>query len=128
MQALPLGHHEQAQELSTRWQGPPTARFNFAIIVIAAINLASALAMITYILFDARVLARSLRVQRVFHVHPAEVFPLIISVAIVVQGIISFVAQCLTFPTNSTPIQPKIYCEAFPQIIWPSKLSQPSVR
>ncbi|KAL9578172.1 MAG: hypothetical protein Q9212_005887 [Teloschistes hypoglaucus] len=72
MQALPLGHHEQARDLSTRWAEPPTARFNLAVIVIAAVNVAAALTMITFILFDARILARSLRVQRVFHVHPAE--------------------------------------------------------
>lgn len=128
MQALPLGHHEQARELSTRWYGPPTARFNLAVVVIAAVNVAAALAMISYILFDARILARSLRVQRVFHVHPAEVFPLIISVAIVVQGIVFLIAQSLTFPTNFTPIQLRTYCEALPQILWPSKKSQPSVR
>lgn len=126
MQTLHLGHHEQSQELSTRGIGFPTCtRFDLAVIIIAAINVTAALAMISYILFDARILARSLQVQRVFHIHPAEVFPLIISIAIIVQGTISIYVQSITFSLHLIKSLSPLNLQAIGQLAWSGKQSSP---
>ncbi|KAL8688180.1 MAG: hypothetical protein Q9218_005844 [Villophora microphyllina] len=114
MQAGDYDYYELIQDFNARWTEQSARHFDLAVTIIAAINVAAACAMIAYILFDARTLARSRHVRRLLHVHPAEVFPLVISVAIVVQGTASIAVQSVL--SNKSTLN----CKVIPQIVWPT--------
>ncbi|KAL8789546.1 MAG: hypothetical protein Q9195_006773 [Heterodermia aff. obscurata] len=96
--------------------------FRMALIILAAINMAAAIVMIGNILFDAWTVRKwdfETKLQRYFgwlsKMHPAEMFPLIISVAVVLQNLIVIPVQGIN--TDSILFRG---CGRTVQLIWPA--------
>ncbi|KAL8957839.1 MAG: hypothetical protein Q9193_004988 [Seirophora villosa] len=121
MPSINLVRHAQITELSERWTRQPGRQFDLAIIVLGAVNVAAAFLMILVIGYDARGLAkmrtRALPRSRLgsrLNVHPAEILPLIISVAIIVQGTVFISVQ-----STSKDVMMED-CRVMAQVIWPA--------
>ncbi|KAL9609744.1 MAG: hypothetical protein Q9167_005514 [Letrouitia subvulpina] len=106
------------QQLSQAWVSQDGKQFDLAILVLATVNVGAALLMILNIVYDARNTIRWRRTSRNFKpamsVHPAEVFPLIISITIVIQGVVFIVVQ-----SRAKTIVMKD-CSTTSQIVWPA--------
>ncbi|KAL8866812.1 MAG: hypothetical protein Q9174_006068 [Haloplaca sp. 1 TL-2023] len=128
MALLDTDDMNQMQDVGEEWMWEHSRRFHLAIITIAAINVLAACSMIVMILFDARKAARSRKpvvhdslqrhltkkISTLFDLHPADVLPLIITLAVVVQGTI-FIAVETSFDNTVT-----IHCKTIAQIKWPT--------
>lgn len=117
------------QELGDRWIKHHGRHFDLAILVLVAVNIAAALLMVGVILYDARSLARSRHFsssrgyssrfsisslpQYSINIHPAEIMPLVISVAIIIQGGVFITIQT----TNRETLA--MQCSTTGQIVWP---------
>ncbi|KAL8832148.1 MAG: hypothetical protein Q9170_005007 [Blastenia crenularia] len=125
-------YNARVQELSDRWVRQFGRRFDLAVVILAAVNTAAACLMIAHIIYDARALARRRRFsmpkayssrfsisslpQSSISIHPAEVVPLVVSMAIIGQGT-TFVAVQTT-----TRMVVRGDCAAITQIIWPKSM------
>ncbi|KAL9596539.1 MAG: hypothetical protein Q9219_005717 [cf. Caloplaca sp. 3 TL-2023] len=105
-------YNVQLQGLGHRWISHDGRRFDLVIFILAAVNVAAACLMIVNIIYDARSLAQS-RMYSQSSIHPAEILPLIISFAIIAQGVIFVIIQ----PTSGEVLMQK--CRTVAQIIWP---------
>ncbi|KAL8729983.1 MAG: hypothetical protein Q9181_004819 [Wetmoreana brouardii] len=111
-----LTHHDdkRIRQLSEQWIWHSRGQFDRALIILASVNVAATCLMIACIIVDAHNLARSRPLHRKLHLHPAEVFPLVISVAIVIQGAFSISIKAML---NDTPT---MHCETMSQFLWPT--------
>ncbi|KAL8666112.1 MAG: hypothetical protein Q9168_007549 [Polycauliona sp. 1 TL-2023] len=117
----------QTRLLSEIWNEQAGHHFDLIILVLAAVNVIAALGVISTILYDARVLAklRSFSTKpyassfssgsgRVIDIHPAEIIPLVVSIAITIQGIVYVVVQVLGLHELVAE------CVTIAQIVWPA--------
>ncbi|KAI4267483.1 MAG: hypothetical protein L6R38_008238 [Xanthoria sp. 2 TBL-2021] len=129
MQVISSDHDAQTRLLSESWNRQAGPRFDLAILVLAVVNVTAACGIISTILYDAHVLAklRSLSTKpytssshgisrRVVDIHPAEILPLAVSIAITVQGIIYIIVQSIGLQTLVAD------CEVIAQVVWPALL------
>ncbi|KAL8704951.1 MAG: hypothetical protein Q9201_001897 [Fulgogasparrea decipioides] len=116
MQAVSHYDDERIRQLSERWIWHSRGQSDRAVLVLASVNVAAACLMITCIIVDAHTRARSrlLQGQRKLHLDPAEVFPLVISVAIVIQGAFSISIKAMLKDT------PTMRCKTMSQFLWPT--------
>ncbi|KAL8748435.1 MAG: hypothetical protein Q9184_007305 [Pyrenodesmia sp. 2 TL-2023] len=119
MQIMNHGHEGRLQELGDTWARQGGQQFDIAIIVLAAVNVAAACTMVAIIIYDAYMLAKlrsnSLSRNRPhLRLHPAEIPPLFISIAIIIQGTVFVVVQS----TSRDVVTGN--CKATAQVIWPA--------
>lgn len=128
-----------ADTINGAWVLQGGKQFKTAIFVLAAINLAAAVTMIGNILYDAWTVrewdfetkrqyveaseqhcyCRKLIFPRknfgwLWHIHPAEMFPLIVSGAVVLQSIV-------VLPVQGLNTDPLLFdgCAKIVQLVWP---------
>ena len=122
----------QTRLLSEIWNEQAGHHFDLIILVLAAVNVTAALGVISTILYDARVLAKlrsfstkpyassfSSGSRRVIDIHPAEILPFVISIAITIQGIVYVVVQVLGLHELVAE------CVTIAQIVWPGEILTP---
>ncbi|KAL8778205.1 MAG: hypothetical protein Q9213_007513 [Squamulea squamosa] len=120
-------YDKQTQLLSELWNQQAGPHFDLVILILGVINVAAACLVLSTIIYDARVLAnhRSLsikpyarsflgRARRVSHIHPAEVLPLVISIAIAAQGTVYIIVQSMGLHTLVAT------CKTVAQVVWPA--------
>lgn len=135
MQIINSDHDAQTQLLSESWNEQAGPQFDLAILVLAVVNVTAACGIISTIFYDANVLAkfRSLSTKpytssslgisrRVVDIHPAEILPLALSIAITVQGIVYIIVQSNGLHTLVAD------CEVIAQVVWPGEKALPRVR
>ena len=135
MQTANSDFDRQTRLLSELWNKQAGPHFDLVILVLAVVNVIAACGIISTILYDARVLAkfRSLSTKpytisslgisrRVVDIHPAEILPLAVSIAITVQGIVYIAVQSIGLHTLVAD------CEAIAQVVWPGEKALLTVR
>ncbi|KAL8893246.1 MAG: hypothetical protein Q9192_005455 [Flavoplaca navasiana] len=126
MQSAISEQDTQTRLLSEVWNEQAGPHFDLIILVLAVINVTAACGIISTILYDARVLAkfRSFSTnpyttsfmggsRRIIDIHPAEILPLVVSVATILQGIVYIIVQIIGLRTVVAK------CESVAQVVWP---------
>ncbi|KAL9041460.1 MAG: hypothetical protein Q9180_001265 [Flavoplaca navasiana] len=117
----------QTRLLSELWNEQAGPHFDLIILVLAVVNVTAACGIVSTILHDARVLAKfrffstnpyttSFMVgsRRIIDIHPAEILPLVVSVATILQGIVYIIVQIIGLRTLVAE------CDSVAQFVWPA--------
>lgn len=135
MQITKSDYDAQIRLLSESWNEQAGSGFDLAILVLAVVNVVAACAIIWTIFYDAHVLAKLRSVptiaytsssrgssRRFVDIHPAEILPIAVSIAITVQGIVYIVIQSIGLHTLVAD------CEVIAQVVWPGEKALPRVQ
>ncbi|KAL8884464.1 MAG: hypothetical protein Q9215_007497 [Flavoplaca cf. flavocitrina] len=126
MQNVTNEHDTQTRPLSGVWNEQAGPHFDLIILILAVVNVTAACGISSTILYDARVLAkfRSFSThpyttsfmggsRRIIDIHPAEVLPLVVSIATILQGIVYIIVQIIGLRTLVAK------CDSVAQVVWP---------
>ena len=125
----------QTRLLSGVWNEQAGPHFDLIILILAVVNVTAACGIISTILYDARVLAkfRSFSThpyttsfmggsRRIIDIHPAEVLPLVLSIATTLQGIVYIIVQIIGLRTLVAK------CDTVAQVVWPGEIPLPAIQ